>query len=464
MDLTPLNSTDALKALPFRAPRRRPVGTSLSETPKVDEIVSRWRELNTRSRYKSDFDFAPIRDLELRFKEKPMRGGVIKKSALKLVNSHHTCQQCLYALELDTYGRGCTHNCVYCYARAELTVHGYWNNPIPVPVDISELRKLFFTVFETDKKSKWRDIFQNRTPIRIGCMSDSFMWMDTKYKVTQELLKILRFYKYPYVVMTRSDLVARVDYLELLDKDLGQIQMSISSVNDRLNQLLEPGTPSAARRLSALSTLVKEGFWTAVRINPIFPIYPDGYFTDPNFNWDGEVPKFDFTTFEMVDAIADAGVPAIIAGFGRFSAFALNNVQKATAVNLRQFYRREKVLKSIRDFHYSDQEVGFYYREFQKRCLAAAVDFTTCYIGNGERHFWEHQDLWSNKKDCCNVKGRLSSFKTDCRSIKFEDRLNVANNACATPCSTRLHERLGECTSVQPQRPTATSLNVDLSR
>ena len=33
-------------------------------------------------------------------------------------------------------------------------------------------------------------------------MSDAFMWMDKKYRVTLELLKILRFYHYPYLIFT----------------------------------------------------------------------------------------------------------------------------------------------------------------------------------------------------------------------------------------------------------------------
>ena len=36
--------------------------------------------------------------------------------------------------------------------------------------------------------------------------------------------------------------------------------------------------------LKALKKLTQNGFWTTVRLNPFFPIYPDGYFTDPNFD------------------------------------------------------------------------------------------------------------------------------------------------------------------------------------
>lgn len=413
-------------------------------TPVYDELLRDAQKLDKLSKYPSTFDYSIYRDLELRYADKPIRGGIVKSNPMKLVNAHPTCQQCLYAFEIDTYGRGCSHNCVYCYAKAELTVHGYWNNPIPVPVDLNEIRKTFYTVFETDKSNKWRSVMARKIPLRIGCMSDSFMWMDTKYKVTQEFLKILSYYNYPYTVFTRSDLVARDDYMALLRKDLCSVQFSIPSTNDVMNKKIEPGSPSAKRRLIALEKLVKAGFWTAVRINPLFPIYPDGYFTNPNFKWDGPVPKFEFSSFEMVDEIADAGVPAIICGFGRFSSFAMNNIQKVTGFDLRQLYNRAETNKSVRDWHFSEKEIRYYYEEIKRRCTKRAMEFTVCYIGNGEDQFWSTQDLWSNKQDCCNIKGRISAFVTDSRDVPFAERTKFAGKHDSKAINPeRLHEPLG---------------------
>jgi DNA repair photolyase len=414
----------------------------IAPTPLVDAMEEKYKTIDLLSTYKSQFDWDPLRSLERRATKNPIRGGIVFKSPFKLVNSHSTCQQCLYAFEVDTYGRGCVHNCVYCYAKAELTVHGYWNNPYPVPVDLNEIRKTFYTVFETDKKNKWREIMEQRIPIRIGSMSDSFMWMDDKIKVTKEFLRILDFYNYPYVVFTRSDLIAREDYLPLIRKDLAAIQFSMSSTNDELNRKIEPGAPSAKRRLVALEKISKAGYWTTVRINPLFPIHPDGFYTDPNFKWDGPVPKFDFSSFEMVDQIADAGVPSILTGFGRFSSYSLNQIEKATGFNLRQLYK-EDIKKSTRDYHFSDREIRYYYEQIKKRCNERSVQFTTCYIGNGEGHFWKDQDIWSNKKDCCNIKGRVKSFVGDSRQVPFESRLKFTNHKSAEPNTKRLHERLG---------------------
>ena len=241
------------------------------DTPITDKLIQQSEKLDLLSKYKSNYDWEIIRKLELRYKGKEFRGGIIKNEALKLINAHYTCQQCLYALEYDTYGRGCVHDCKYCYAKAQLTVHGWWNSPIPVPVNLNEIRKVLYTVFETDKSTKWRSIFESKIPLRIGSMSDSFMWIDSKYKVTQELLKMLEHYKYPYTAFTRSDLIARDDYLDLMSPELASIQFSISSTNDQLQKQIEPGAPSAIRRLKAIEKLRKAGFWTAVSNKSNFP-------------------------------------------------------------------------------------------------------------------------------------------------------------------------------------------------
>lgn len=396
-------------------------------TPRSDRIFQKAAKLSMLSNYKSSFDFNTYRDLELRFGLEQPRGGITFNTTFKLANSHSTCQQCLYAFELDTYGRGCVHDCVYCYAKEQLTSHGYWNRPFPMPIDVTDLWNTFYTVFETDRPNKWRKILEKRIPIRIGSMSDSFMFMDKKYKVTQEVLRLLKYYNYPYIIFTRSDLIAFDEYINLLDENLCSVQMSIASTNDKMNKLIEPSTPSAKRRLKALEKLSRAGFWTTVRLNPFFPIHPDGYFSDPDFDRENSLEPFEFSSFEMVDEIAAHGVPAILAGFVRLSPFALNKIEKATGRNLREFFKSPS-RKSVKDFHYSDEEIRAYYERIHAKCKQNAVQFTTCYIGNGENHFWKDQDLWDNKKDCCNAKERVNKFGSSSREIPWKDRLGLTKN------------------------------------
>lgn len=407
--------------VPQPGPHEEEISTP-SLTPTYDQIRFNAEHLKRVSNYKTNYDFEIYKSLEKRYADNPPRGGVTFKSPMKLVNAHTTCQQCLYAFEVDTYGRGCTHDCVYCYAKDQLEMHGFWNRPIPFPMDITQIWKIFYTVFETTKATKWREILQNRVPIRIGSMSDSFMHMDRKYKVTLEFLKILKHYNYPYIIFTRSDLVAHDQYIKEMDPNLCSIQMSISSTNDEMNKLIEPGAPSAKRRLEALEKLVDEGFWTTVRINPLFPIYPNGFFTDPNFDHSKKTPTFDFFNFDMIDEIADHKVQSLLAGFVRLSGFGLNNISKETGVDLRVFFG-EKKFKRSSNYHYDDKEIRFYYETIKERANLKGVQFTTCYIGNGEDHFWKDQDLWDNKIDCCNAKGNISAFENDSRSINWDERM-----------------------------------------
>lgn len=425
-------------------------------TPKSDKIFEQVEKLKKLSLYQSQFDYETYRKLELRFGKEQPRGGIVFNTPFKLVNSHHTCQQCLYAFEIDTYGRGCTHDCVYCYAKAELTVHGYWNKPFPMPIDISEIWKTFYTVFETDKNSKWRPVMEKRVPLRIGSMSDSFMHMDQKYGVTKELLRILDYYKYPYLVFTRSDLVAHDTYMNLLNPDLCSIQMSLSSTDDNLNKLIEGGAPSAKRRLKAIQKLTQNGFWTTVRLNPFFPIYADGYFSDPNFDRDNMPEPFHYSSFEMVDEIAQYGAQSVLAGVVRLSSFGLNQMEKALGRDLHALYRPETKKKSgfvdetkrkSRDFHYSDEEIRAYYERIHAKCIQNGIQFTTCYIGNGETHFWKDQDLWTNKKDCCNAIDRVKAFeKVDTsREISWEQRMKFTNHKLLKPVQEEtLHIPLGQ--------------------
>lgn len=436
---------------------------------KMQAIIAKLKN----STYQDDFDWSVYDSIASKFTDPP-RGGVVFNTTFKLVNHHSSCSKCFYSFELDTYGRGCFHNCVYCYAKDQLTTYRYWNEPQPFPVNLAEIRKIFYSVFETDKASKWRTVMEQRVPLRLGSMSDSFMWLDTKYGVTKELLKILRHYHYPYVVFTRSDLVAHDDYLELIDKNLAAIQFSISGNNNDLARRMEPGAPSYARRLKAIEKLSSSGLWTSVRINPLFPKYPDGFFSDPahieqTFGSRKSVPTFNLYDERFVGELAEAGAKSILTGFVRLSANATKNLDKATGVNLKPFFRKELLAKNGNsESRYSDAEIGHYYRWFAKMCNDAGVRFTTCYIGMGLKDFYRFQSLWSNKSDCCDIVGNVPAFKTTSDKIPWSTRLKHApdqDSALAAQAFEHSEERL-QIERKQSERETegASSLVIQPSR
>jgi DNA repair photolyase len=370
------------------------------------------------SAYNDTFDYRMYDRLYKRFGDRQPRGGVVYKGTMKLLEAQD-CAHCFYRFEIDTYGRGCVHNCAYCYARSYLSIRRYWNEPIPFPIDIAAIRKIFATVFETSKPNKFRPLLEKRVPLRLGSMSDTFMWMDKKYRVTLELLKILRFYRYPYIIFTRSDLVADDEYLREMDPQLASVQMSISSINDRLTRQLEPGAPAPRKRLQALQKLAAHGFWTAVRINPLFPIYPDGYYTNSHFDHATPVKPFNFFSWDMIEVIARHKVPTVLVGVVRLYRPNLRFMSKALGYDVRALFA-DNVQEERASLHFSAAETAYYYTKIKELCDAYGLRFSTCYIGNeatGES-FYHYQHLWSNRTDCCDAVGNVPAFKTTCADVR----------------------------------------------
>ncbi|MBN8540744.1 MAG: hypothetical protein J0L82_10195 [Deltaproteobacteria bacterium] len=403
--------------------------TTMSARPMGPIEYGMRRKLETLkgSKYPDSFDWSIYDRISDRFGDDQPRAGVVFKTTFKLVNYHTSCSKCHYAFELDSYGRGCIHNCAYCYAKDQLTSHGIWNRPMPFPVDLSEIRKIMYTIFETDKPSKWREVMGKRVPLRIGSMSDSFMHVDKKYGVTKELLKILSFYEYPHIIFTRSDLVADDEYLKIMKPRLVSIQMSMSGNDERITRLVEPGAPSVTRRLAALNKAAEAGFWTTVRLNPFFPTHPDGYYTDPEsirerFGSKEQVPEFNWFNWDMLDELKDAKVPSVLAGVVRLSGKAINNMSNVTGVDFKTFFRPEE-LKGRGDRRFSDKEIAYYYLKLKEESSKRGIRFNTCYIGNGEKDYYQYQLLWNNRVDCCDAVGNVPAFKTTSQSVSWDERL-----------------------------------------
>src|SRR5688572_20426200 len=79
------------------------------------------------SAYEDTFDYGMYDRLYARFGADQPRGGVVYKGTMKLLEAQD-CIRCFHRFEIDTYGRGCIHNCAYCYAKSYLSIRRYWNS------------------------------------------------------------------------------------------------------------------------------------------------------------------------------------------------------------------------------------------------------------------------------------------------------------------------------------------------
>ena len=168
-------------------------------------------------------------------------------------------ERCKYPLRLDTYGSGCQHDCSYCYAKSLLEFRNLWNPKSPAVAPIkkisSEIRKL-----KPDQI------------VRLGGMTDCFQPCEKIYRNTYKTINILNRRKVGYLIVTKSAMVA--DYVDILDKDLAHIQITVTTLDDDLARTYEKASPPS-ERVKAILKLQELGFDVSLRLSPFIPEYMD---------------------------------------------------------------------------------------------------------------------------------------------------------------------------------------------
>ena len=169
---------------------------------------------------------------------------------------------CHYSTRLDTYGCGCAHDCKYCYAKSLLDFRGLWNPAEPAVASVQKIKRKLLKFKGCGKV------------IRLGGMTDCFQPAERSYKVTYNTIKALNELGIEYLIVTKSDLVASDEYVEIMDKRLAHIQISVTTTDDELSKTYEKATlPS--RRIAAIEKLQRLGFDVQLRLSPFIPQYID---------------------------------------------------------------------------------------------------------------------------------------------------------------------------------------------
>ena len=168
---------------------------------------------------------------------------------------------CRYNARLDTYGRGCAHNCNYCYARHLLDFRGNWHPYEPAVASLENLRE---AVAELEPGSV----------IKLGGMTDCFQPAEGEHKRTLETIKMLNERRVHYLIVTKSATCVFPEYLEVYDKDLAHFQISVTNTDDYRGSRYETASPQS-ERIRAIETLSRRGFDTTLRLSPYSPEYVD---------------------------------------------------------------------------------------------------------------------------------------------------------------------------------------------
>lgn len=163
--------------------------------------------------------------------------------------------RCHYPTRLDPYGCGCQHDCAYCYAKSLLEFRNLWNPCEPRVADIEKIRRVI------------RRIPKNTPAIRLGGMTDPFQPLEQEHAVTLQTILLLNEARIPYLIVTKSDLVADYVYRRHMDKNLAHIQITVTCTDDEQALTFEHASVPS-KRLQALRTLQDDGFKVQLRLSP----------------------------------------------------------------------------------------------------------------------------------------------------------------------------------------------------
>ena len=161
--------------------------------------------------------------------------------------------------------RGCSHGCIYCDSRSKCYQFTHAFEDIEVKQNAPEL-------LEKALKSK-----RNKCMIGTGAMSDPYMHCEEALGLTRQCLEIIKKYEFGLAIQTKSDRILRdIDLLDEINRSAKcVVQITLTTYDDDLCQILEPNVCNTKRRIEVLEEMQKRGIPTIVWLTPILPFIND---------------------------------------------------------------------------------------------------------------------------------------------------------------------------------------------
>ena len=161
--------------------------------------------------------------------------------------------------------RGCSHGCIYCDSRSRCYQMDHDFEDIEVKSNGLEL-------LEDALRRK-----RNKCMIGTGSMSDPYIPLEKELCYTRGALELICRHRFGATLITKSDMVLRdLDLLqEIHRKTRAVVQMTLTTWDDALCKIVEPGVCPTSRRFRVLKEFQKAGIPTVVWLTPILPYIND---------------------------------------------------------------------------------------------------------------------------------------------------------------------------------------------
>ena len=176
-----------------------------------------------------------------------------------------------YDFTLNPY-QGCQYGCSYCYAAAfspNQKLRQEWGDWVIIKQNAVELLKL--------ELERWKRKNPDNPPrIYMSSVTDPYQAIESKQKLTRQLLEVMTEFQPILVIQTRSPMIVRdIDILQKLQ--YLRINISIPTGSESVRKDFEPKSPSITARLQALGKLQHSlsSAKYSVTITPLLPTLPE---------------------------------------------------------------------------------------------------------------------------------------------------------------------------------------------
>ena len=223
--------------------------------------------------------------------------------------------------------RGCAHGCVYCFARPYHEYLGFssgldFETKIVVKEDAPALLRKRLAA------PRWKP----QTLMMSGA-TDPYQPLERRLRITRGILEVLAEFRNPVAIITKNHLVTRdVDLLMALARHSAvAVVLSVTTLHNELQRVMEPRTSTPKRRLAAVRALAGAGIPVGVNVAPVIPGLTDQ-----------ELPA-------ILGAAAEAGATS--------ASYVMLRLPFAVAPMFETWLgqhfpdRKEKVLNRLRDLH-----------------------------------------------------------------------------------------------------------------
>jgi len=109
----------------------------------------------------------------------------------------------------------------------------------------------------------------------ISSATDAYQYAEAKFGITKKCIEVLQQYHIPFYIFTKSSPIERDLDLFRNYKNKCFIVLSVTTIDEKIKRIIEPGTPPIAKIFGTIKKFVDSGIKCCINMDPIIPFITD---------------------------------------------------------------------------------------------------------------------------------------------------------------------------------------------